>query len=102
VGEDHDVRVFFVELVDPVTFSDERYCGVVEVHVEAGYGVDMMEGLGNKTASLILVSYAIYHGLISLLSNCSCSPYRTTTLERACFQGCIGRSSGVSDTNHTL
>jgi hypothetical protein len=52
VGADHDVGAFLVRLVGPVAFSNEAYCGVVEVYVEAAYGVDTMEGLG-KTASLI-------------------------------------------------
>jgi hypothetical protein len=51
VGGDHDVRVFLERLVGPVAFSIERYCGIVEVYVEAAYGLNMLEGLGNKTIS---------------------------------------------------
>jgi hypothetical protein len=57
VGGDHDVRVFLERLVGSVAFSNEIYCGVVEVYVEvyveAAYRFDMMERLGNKTASPI-------------------------------------------------
>jgi hypothetical protein len=53
VGADHDVRAFLVRLVGPVAFSNDRYCGVVGVYVEAAYGFDMIEELGNKTASPI-------------------------------------------------